>query len=210
MKVPFVDLSAQYAANKNKIDAAIAAVIEKTAFVGGSNNSFVNAFESEFASFLGQNHVISCANGTDSLEILLEAYGVGVGDEVIVPAISWISTSEAIGRCGAVPVFVDVCEDTLLIDINLIESKITARTKAIMPVHLYGNAVDMPSLMAITKPHNIIVIEDCAQSHGAKFNNKLVGTFGDAASFSFYPGKNLGAYGDAGCISTNNAEIAAM
>jgi len=208
MKVPFVDLKLQYQNLKLDIDAAIATVISETAFVGGSSNKYVTQFENDFSKFLGVKHVIACANGTDSLEILLEAYGVTHGHEVIVPALSWISTSEAVGRAGAKPVFVDVCEDTLLMDLNLVESKITNATKAIMPVHLYGNAVNMEEVMRIAKKHSLIVIEDCAQSHGATYNGKLTGTFGNASSFSFYPGKNLGAYGDAGAITTNDDDIA--
>lgn len=209
MKVPFVDLKAQYQSIKQEIDTAIANVITETAFVGGLSNKYVTQFEKDFAAFLNVNHVISCANGTDSIEILLEAHNIKLGDEVIVPALSWISTSEAVGRIGAKPVFVDVCEDTLLIDINKIENKITPHTKAIIPVHLYGNAVDMESIMLLAEKHNLVVIEDCAQAHGATYNNKLVGTFGHSASFSFYPGKNLGAYGDAGCIVTQSYDIAA-
>ncbi len=208
MKVPFVDLKKQYLNAKTDLDKAIADVIAETAFVGGSNNKFVNKFEKEFASFLGLEHVVSCANGTDSLEILLEAFGIKTGDEVIVPALTWISTSEAIGRIGAKPIFVDVCEDTLLMDLALIEAKITKSTKAIIPVHLYGNAVNMEEVMRIAKKHDLIIIEDCAQSHGATYNGKLTGTFGHASSFSFYPGKNLGAYGDAGAIATNNNDVA--
>ncbi len=208
MKVPFVDLKLQYQNYKAEIDKAIADVIADTAFIGGSGNKYVQKFESEFAKYLGIANVISCANGTDSLEILLEAYGITEGEEVIVPALSWISSSEAVGRCGAKPVFVDVCEDTLLMDLNLVEKAITKNTKAIMPVHLYGNALNMEEVMRIAKKHNLIVIEDCAQAHGAKYNGKLVGTFGHASSFSFYPGKNLGAYGDAGAIATNDETIA--
>lgn len=209
MKVPFVDLKLQYQNYKTELDKAIADVIADTAFIGGSGNKYVQKFEADFSKYLGLKHVISCANGTDSLEILLEAYGIGAGHEVIVPALSWISSSEAIGRCGAKPVFVDVCEDTLLMDVELLEGIITKNTKAIMPVHLYGNAVNMELVMQIANKHKLVVIEDCAQSHGAKYNNKLVGTFGHAASFSFYPGKNLGAYGDAGAIATNDEAIAA-
>lgn len=208
MKIPFVDLKAQYQSIKLDIDAAMANVISDTAFIGGSSNKYIVKFEKEFASFLNLKHVVSCANGTDSIEILLEAYDIKAGDEVIVPALSWISTSEAVGRVGAKPVFVDICEDTLLMDITQIEKKISNKTKAIIPVHLYGNALDMISIMNLAKKHNLIVIEDCAQSHEASFQGKMVGTFGDAASFSFYPGKNLGAYGDAGCIATNSDEIA--
>ncbi len=207
-KIPFVDLKIQYQNLKTEIDSAIASVIADTAFIGGSSNKYVNQFEKDFAQYLKVEHVISCANGTDSLEILLEAFQISKNDEVIVPALSWISTSEAVGRAGATPVFVDVCPDTLLMDINLIEEKITAKTRAIIPVHLYGNALDMESIIRLAKKHNLIVIEDCAQSHGAKYNNKLTGTFGHAASFSFYPGKNLGAYGDAGSMVTNDKTIA--
>ncbi len=209
MKIPFVDLKAQYQTIKTDIDAAMKSVMDETAFIGGSSNKYVTTFEQAFASFLNLKHVMSCANGTDSIEILLEAFNIGQGDEVIVPALSWISTSEAVGRMGAKPVFVDVCRDTLLMDINKVEEKITAKTKAIIPVHLYGNALDMESVMKIAQQHNLVVIEDCAQSHEAAYNGKMAGTFGHAASFSFYPGKNLGAYGDAGCMATNSDEIAA-
>lgn len=209
MKIPFVDLKLQYQNYKSEIDKAIADVITDTAFVGGSGNKYVVNFESQFANYLGVKHVISVANGTDSLEILLEAYDIGTGDEVIVPALSWISSSESIGRCGAKPVFIDVSDDSLLIDISLIEKAITSTTKAIMPVHLYGNAVNMEEVMRIANKYNLKVIEDCAQSHGARFKDKLTGTYGHAASFSFYPGKNLGAYGDAGAIATNDDIIAA-
>lgn len=208
MTIPFVDLKAQYNSLKSEIDSAIENVISETAFIGGSSNKFVSSFEKEFAGFLNMKHVISCANGTDSLEILLEAYSIKSGDEVIVPAISWIATSEAVGRTGAKPVFVDVCEGTLLMNLDNIEEKINKNTKAIIPVHLYGNAIDMEKLMSIAAKHNLIVIEDCAQAHGAEYNGKKVGTFGHASSFSFYPGKNLGAYGDAGCMVTNDETIA--
>jgi len=208
MEIPFVDLKQQYLSLKSEIDPAIAAVIEKTAFIGGSGNSFVKQFEEDFAAFLGVENFISCANGTDSIEILLKAFGIGPGHEVIVPAISWISTSEAVSNIGALPVFVDVSEDTLLIDINKIEEKIGPNTKAIIPVHLYGAACDMDAILSLAKKHNLVVIEDCAQAHGARFNGKLVGTIGDASSFSFYPGKNLGAYGDAGGMYAKDASVA--
>lgn len=208
MRIPFVDLKLQYQSIKSEIDSAIASVISDTAFIGGSSNKYITRFEKDFASFLNVTHVISCANGTDSIEILLEAYHIRTGDEVIVPALSWISTSEAVGRVGAKPVFVDVCKDTLLMDINKIEEAITPATKAIIPVHLYGNALDMEAIMKLAGKYKLIVIEDCAQAHQAAYNGKMTGTFGHAASFSFYPGKNLGAYGDAGCIATNSEEIA--
>lgn len=208
MNIPFVDLKLQYQNYKSEIDTAIANVINETAFVGGSSNKYIRQFESDFATYLNVKHVVSCANGTDSLEILLEAFNIGKNDEVIVPAVSWISSSEAVGRSGATPIFVDVCEDTLLMNTDLIEAKITKNTKAIMPVHLYGNSVNMEKVMEIAKRHNLVVIEDCAQSHGSTYNGKLAGTFGHASSFSFYPGKNLGAYGDAGGIATNIDDIA--
>lgn len=203
--IPFVDLKTQYKSIQAEIDHAIKSVIEETAFIGGK---YAKQFEEKFAEYLGINNCIACANGTDSLEILLKAMGVGMNDEVIVPAISWISTSEAVSSTGAKPIFVDVNPDFYTIDISKIEEKITHKTKAIIPVHLYGQPVNMVDLMAIAKKHNLKVLEDCAQAHGAEFNNKKVGTFGDCASFSFYPGKNLGAYGDAGCMVTNDLEIA--
>ena len=205
MKVPFVDLYAQYQDIKKDIDSAIEKTIRTSAYIGGPA---VKEFEKEFAAWVGVDHVVACGNGTDSIEILLRAYGVSAGDEVLVPAISWISTSEAVGSVGATPVFVDIEENYFSIDPARIEAAITKKTKAIIPVHLYGHPADMPAIMAIAKKHNLVVIEDCAQSHGAKIDGKAAGTFGHAASFSFYPGKNLGAYGDAGCMATNDAAIA--
>ncbi|MBS1637263.1 MAG: DegT/DnrJ/EryC1/StrS family aminotransferase [Bacteroidetes bacterium] len=208
MNVSFVDLKQQYLHIKKEIDAAIASVIDKMALIGGSNNSFVTQFENEFAAYLGIKHVMSCANGTDSLEILLKAFGIGPGDEVIVPALSWISTSESVSNIGATPVFVDVTDHNLLLDPELIEAEITPRTKAIIPVHLYGCMAPMNDIMALAKKHKLYVIEDCAQAHGATYHGKKAGTIGHAASFSFYPGKNLGAFGDAGCMATNDDHIA--
>ena len=202
--IPFVDLKAQYKNIQDKIDEAISNVIKETAFIGGD---IITEFEKNFADYIDVKHCVSCANGTDSLEILLKSMGIGNGDEVIVPAISWISTSECVSSVGATPVFVDIDPNYFTINLNLVEEKINKNTKAIIPVHLYGQAVDMPKLMAIAKKHKLKVIEDCAQAHGAEFNNQKVGSFGDCASFSFYPGKNLGAYGDAGCMITNNNEI---
>jgi len=204
-KIPFVDLYAQYKSIQNEMDAAIKTSIQNTSFIGGNP---VREFETAFAGFIGLKHVIGCGNGTDSIEILLQAYGIGKGHEVIVPAASWISTSEAVSARGATPVFVDVEEDYFNINPALIEAAITANTKAIIPVHLYGHPADMPAIMAIAKKYNLIVIEDCAQSHASAIHEKLAGTFGHAASFSFYPGKNLGAYGDAGCMATSDDAIA--
>lgn len=207
--IPFVDLKAQYNSIRAEVDASMQAVIEKTAFVGG-NNSIVQQFEQAFANYLGVKHVMSCANGTDSLEILLKAYGIGAGDEVIVPAMSWISTSEVVSSVGATPVFVDIDPVYYTIDPEKIEAAITANTKAIIPVHLYGQPADMEPILKLATKHQLIVIEDCAQAHGALYKGKMVGTIGHASSFSFYPGKNLGAYGDAGCMATNDEKIAML
>jgi dTDP-4-amino-4,6-dideoxygalactose transaminase len=205
IKVPFVDLYAQYLTIQSEIDSAIDRVIKNTSFIGGNE---VKSFEDEYAKYFNIKHCIACANGTDSLEILLKAMGVGEGDEVIVPAISWISTSESVSSVGATPVFVDINSDYFTINTNLIEEKITSKTKAIIPVHLYGHPCDMDSIMQIAAKYQLKVIEDCAQSHLAEWNNQLIGTIGHAASFSFYPGKNLGAYGDAGAMITNDDAIA--
>jgi dTDP-4-amino-4,6-dideoxygalactose transaminase len=207
MKIPFVDLKAQYLSMKEEIDQAIQSVINDTAFIGGRGNKYINTFEENFASYIGVKNCISCANGTDSIEILLKAVGVGKGDEVIVPALSWISTSEAVGNVGAVPVFVDIHPDYYTIDASLIEQKVTSKTKAIIPVHLYGLPADMDSIMTIANRHHLFVIEDCAQAHGALYKGLKVGSIGHASSFSFYPGKNLGAYGDAGAMLTNDDSI---
>lgn len=201
MHVPFVDLFAQYQTIQKDIDKAIFDSIRNSSFIGGKP---VKDFENAFARYLGIKHVVGCANGTDSLEILMQAMGIGPGDEVIVPAHSWISTSESVSAIGAHPVFVDTESDYYTIDVNLIEAAITPKTKAIIPVHLYGHPADMPAIISIAQKYKLRVIEDCAQSHGAMIGNQMVGSFGDAASFSFYPGKNLGAYGDAGAIATND------
>lgn len=205
MQVPFVDLKAQYLSIKNEIDDAIAQILQNTSFVGGTH---VAQFEQAFAEYIGTKHCITCGNGTDSLEILLKAMGVGVGDEVIVPAVSWISTSESVSTVGATPIFVDIEPDYYTIDSAKIEEKITEKTKAIVPVHLYGQPANMPAIMAIANKYNLKVMEDCAQAHGASIDEKTVGTWGHCASFSFYPGKNLGAYGDAGAMITNDDELA--
>lgn len=204
MKIPFVDLKSQYLSIKNEIDEAIAGIINETAFIGGDA---VKKFEKEFASHNTITHCISCANGTDSIEMLLKSYSIGIGDEVIVPAISWISTSEAVSAVGAKPIFVDIDEKYYTIDSSKIEEKITKATKAIIPVHLYGQPADMPAIKKIAEKHNLIIIEDCAQSHDAEIDSKKVGLWGHSSSYSFYPGKNLGAYGDAGCMTTNDDKI---
>jgi dTDP-4-amino-4,6-dideoxygalactose transaminase len=206
MKIPFVDLYAQYLSIKEEIDAAIATTIKNSSYIGGQA---VKEFEAAFAGYLGIGEVIACGNGTDSIEILLQAYGIGPGDEVIVPANSWISTSEAVSSVGAVPVFADIDAVYFTIDPVSLEKAITPRTRAVVPVHLYGQPADMAAVMKIAEKHDLIVIEDCAQAHGAKVGGRAVGTLGHASSFSFYPGKNLGAYGDAGCMATNDKAIAA-
>ncbi|WP_295234408.1 DegT/DnrJ/EryC1/StrS family aminotransferase [Sediminibacterium sp.] len=205
MKVPFVDLKAQYETIKSDIDAAIFNVVNETAFIGGK---YVQEFEQAFADKYGVKHCISVANGTDSLFIIMKMLNIGHGDEVITVANSWISSSETISQTGATPVFVDIDPSNYTINEKLIESKITARTKAIIPVHLYGQSCEMDSIISISNKFKIPIIEDCAQSHFTEFKGKRVGTFGIASSFSFYPGKNLGAYGDAGCILTNDSELA--
>jgi dTDP-4-amino-4,6-dideoxygalactose transaminase len=205
MNIPFVDLKAQYHSIKENIDTAIQDVIEKTAFIGGH---YVKEFEKKFAELYGVKHVISCANGTDSLYIIMKMLAVGKGDEVITVANSWISSAETIGQTGARPVFVDIDPDYFSIDIAKMEAAITPQTKAVVLVHLQGQACDLDKIEALCKKHSINLIEDCAQSHFTEFNGRRAGTVGIAGSFSFYPGKNLGAYGDAGCIITNDDEMA--
>lgn len=205
MKIPFVDLKAQYDSIKGEIDKAIFDVIENTAFIGGD---VVRKFEESFEKIYGVKHCISTANGTDSLYIVLKMLGVQVGDEVITVANSWISSSETISQTGATPIFVDIDPEFYSLDENLLESAISEKTKCIIPVHLHGQMCAMDRIMEIASRHNIPVLEDCAQSHFSVFNNKRAGTFGIAGSFSFYPGKNLGAYGDAGCIITNDDALA--
>ena len=203
--VPFADLHAQYLSIKDGIDAAIADVIRSSAFIRGPH---VQRFEEEFAAAVGAKHCVSCANGTDSLYIAMHALGVQAGDEVITTAHSWISTTETITQAGGKVVFCDSDASTYTIDPAHIEAKITPRTVGIIPVHLYGQPADMDAIMAIARKHKLWVIEDCAQAHLARYKDRLVGSFGDAASYSFYPGKNLGAMGDAGAITTNDAGLA--
>lgn len=205
MKIPFVDLHAQYLSIKEEIDEAIAEVIADSAYIRGPQ---VEAFEQAWAQTLGVKHCVSCANGTDAIYIALRGLGVKTGDEVITSAHSWISTSETITQAGGAVVFCDTDEATFTIDPADIERKITSATVGIIPVHLYGQAADMDAVMAIARKHNLWVIEDCAQAHLATYKGQLVGTFGNAATFSFYPGKNLGAYGDAGGIVTNDDQLA--
>ena len=205
MNIPFVDLHAQYLGIKAEIDSAIADVIAQSAFIRGKH---VDAFEQAWAQTLKVKHCISCANGTDALYIAMRGLGIKAGDEVITTAHSWIATSETITQTGGRVVFCDTQEGTFNIDPRLIEAKITKATVGIIPVHLCGQPADIDEIMRIAKKHNLWVIEDCAQAHLATYKGRLVGTFGNAATFSFYPGKNLGAYGDAGCIVTNDDALA--
>jgi dTDP-4-amino-4,6-dideoxygalactose transaminase len=205
MDVPFVDLKVQYTAIKAEIDTAIAAVIAQTAFVGGS---YVEAFEAAFAGFCNVSHCIGVGNGTDAIFIALRALGIGKGDEVITVANSFIATSEAITMAGAKVVFVDIDPQTYNINVGKIEEKITSNTKAIIPVHLYGQPADMEPILNIARKYKLKVIEDAAQAHGAVYKDRKIGSIGDVACFSFYPGKNLGAYGDGGAIVTDDERLA--
>lgn len=205
MKIPFVDLHAQYLTIKGEIDTAIASVIRESAFV---RSHVVDEFEANWAKTLSVKHCVSCANGTDALYIAMRGLGIKHGDEVITTAHSWISTSETITQAGGRVVFCDTDNDTFAIDCRQIEAKITPRTVGIIPVHLFGLPADMDAIMALARQHNLWVIEDCAQAHLASYKGRVVGTFGNAATFSFYPGKNLGAMGDAGCLVTNDDRLA--
>jgi dTDP-4-amino-4,6-dideoxygalactose transaminase len=205
VEIPFVDLHAQYLSIKSEIDGAIGEVIAQSAFIRGPH---VARFENAWAKTLGVKHCVSCANGTDALYIAMRALGVQPGDEIITTAHSWISASETITQAGGRVVFCDTDYETFTIDPALIEAKITSATVGIIPVHLYGQPADMEAIMAIARKHNLWVIEDCAQAHLARCNGQVVGAFGDIATFSFYPGKNLGAFGDAGCAVTNDDRLA--
>lgn len=205
MKIPFVDLYAQYLTIKPEIDAAIESVIRDSAFIRSPQ---IDRFEEEFATTIGVKRCVSCANGTDALYICMKGLGLQPGDEVITTAHSWISTSETITQAGGKVVFCDTDEETFTIDPSQIEAKITPRTVGIIPVHLYGQPADIDAILEIARKHNLWVIEDCAQAHLAEYKGRQVGTMGHAATFSFYPGKNLGAMGDAGCLVTNDEKLA--
>src|ERR1700712_1486760 len=205
MPVPYADLQLQYRTIKDEIDGAIAAVIRDNAFIRGP---FVDAFERAFAQAVDIKHCVSCANGTDALYLAMAALDVRPGDEVITTAHSWISTSAMITHAGAAVVFADTDDSTFPIDPAAIEAAITPRTVGIIPVHLYGQPADMDAIMAIAQRHGLWVIEDCAQAHLARYKGQQVGTFGVAATYSFYPGKNLGAMGDAGAVVTGDDALA--
>jgi len=204
-KLPLIDLKAQYATIKPEIDAAIQQVLDSAAFINGPD---VSAFEAEFAQFCEVNHAIGVASGTAALQLALLAFDIEAGDEVITVAHTFCATAEAIAHVGARPVFVDIDPRTYTIDPDAIQRAITPKTKAIIPVHLYGTPADMDAINAIAQKHGLVVIEDAAQAHGARYRGRAVGGLGHAACFSFYPGKNLGAYGDAGAVTTNDAQIA--
>jgi len=205
VRVPFADLYAQYLSIRAEIDSAMAGVLRTSAFIRGP---YVETFEREFAEACGLKHAVSCANGTDALYIAIRALGVTAGDEVIVPAHSWISTSATVTQAGGSVVFCDTDPETFTIDPRHAEALITPRTVGIIPVHLFGQPADMDAIMAIASRRRLWVIEDCAQAHLARYRGRNVGTFGAVGSFSFYPGKNLGAMGDAGALVTNDAALA--
>lgn len=204
MKVPFLDLKAQYETIKEEISIEIEKVLESTAFAGGP---FVKAFEDAFAEFCQCKYCAGVGNGTDALWAALIALGVGPGDEVITVPNTFIATVEAISFSGAKPVFVDIEQKTYNMNPDLLEHAITPRTKAVIPVHLFGHMADMDPIMRVAKRHNLFVIEDASQAHGAEYKGRKAGSVGDIGCFSFYPGKNLGAYGEAGAIVTNDQQL---
>jgi len=206
MKIPFLDLKAQYGAMKAEIDAAIQDVLDKTAFAGGP---FVARFEEEFAAFTSTPNAIGVGSGTDALWFALLAMDVGPGDEVITVPSTFIATAEAISYCGATPVFVDIDARRYTMDPARLEAAITPRTKVIIPVHLYGQTADMDPILDVARRHGLRVIEDACQAHGATYKGRPAGSMGDAGCFSFYPGKNLGAFGEAGAVTTGDSAMAA-
>jgi dTDP-4-amino-4,6-dideoxygalactose transaminase len=205
MKVPFLNLRAQYDAIAQEVEQSIKEVLETCAFSGGP---YVERFEQEFASFCGCSRAVGVGSGTEALWLALLALGVKSGDEVITMPNSFIATAEAISLCGAEPVFVDVVEKSYTMDPELLEAAITPRTKAIIPVHLFGQMADMDPIMSIARSNGLAVLEDACQAHGAEYKGRRAGSIGDAGCFSFYPGKNLGAYGEAGAVVTGNQQLA--
>ena len=203
--IPFVDLKAQYQSIKSEVDAAIHRVLESTAFVLGSE---VEAFEAAFADYVGAKFCVGLNSGTAAVQLAVSACGIGVGDEVIVPANTFFATAEGVSTAGATPVFVDADPISYGIAVDKIEAARTERTRAIMPVHLYGQAADLDPIFEIAERHNLLVIEDAAQAHGSEYKGKRVGALGRAGCFSFYPAKNLGAYGEGGAVTTNDQEVA--
>ncbi len=204
-KINLVDLNKQYYQIKPEIDEAIQRVIKNCSFIGGEE---VRLFEEEFASYCDARYCVGVNSGTDALKFICKALDIAEGDEVILPANTFIATALGVSSVGAVPVFVDCDQETYNIDPKKIEEKITPKTKAIIAVHLYGQPAEMDLILEIAKKHNLYVVEDACQAHGAYYNSQRVGTFGIASAFSFYPGKNLGAYGDGGAVITNEVSIA--
>jgi dTDP-4-amino-4,6-dideoxygalactose transaminase len=205
MPVPFVDLQAQYRAIQAEVDEAIRRVLDSSAFILGRE---VEAFERAFSDYVGARECVGVSNGTAALQLALMACGVGPGDEVIVPANTFFATAEAVSTAGATPAFVDCDPFTYNIDAARIEAAITERTRAVIPVHLYGQPADLDAVLEIADRHNLVVIEDAAQAHGARYKGRRVGALARAGCFSFYPGKNLGAYGEGGAVTTDDAEVA--
>ena len=203
--IPMVDLKTQYRQIKDEIDSGILDVLDKTQFILGPN---VNAFETEAAAFLGAKHAVAVASGTDALHLALAAAGIGAGDEVITSPFTFIATAEAIRYVGATPVFVDIDPKTFNIDPAAIESAITPQTRAILPVHLFGQPADMKPIEAVCARHGLLLVEDCAQSFGAASGDRMTGAIGALGCFSFFPSKNLGCYGDGGMVTTNSDELA--
>jgi|TARA_B110001469_G_scaffold24314_1_gene24960 dTDP-4-amino-4,6-dideoxygalactose transaminase len=203
--IKFLDLSMQYKSIKPEIDNAIQSVVDNVSFIGGEH---VSQFEMNFSKYIGVEHCVGVGNGTDALEISIEALNMPANSEIIVPANSFIASSEAVTRSGHKVVFADVDTGSYVISIEDIKMRITPKTKAILAVHLYGHSCDMDKLSMLAKQFGLYIIEDCAQAHGAEYKGKRVGGIGDIATFSFYPGKNLGAYGDGGAITTNNKKLA--
>lgn len=204
MKIDFMNLKRQYNKYKDEFLHAIEKVCEVTAFSGGK---FSEKFEKEWAEYIGTKYCVGVGSGTDAIFLVTKALGIGKGDEVIVPADTFIASAWGAAYCDARPVFVDCDKDTWEIDVNAVEKAITSNTKAIMAVHLYGQPCNLTKIIELAQKHNIKVIEDCAQAHGAKWNGQKVGTFGIAGCFSFYPGKNLGAFGEGGAITTNDKDL---
>lgn len=203
-KIPPFDLSEQFKLIGETINAAVLEVLASGRYIGGS---VVEEFEQQFASYIGTSDCVSCNSGTDALFLALRALGIGAGDEVITTPFTFVATAEVISAVGATPVFVDIELDTFNLDLNQVEAAITDRTRAIIPVHLFGQPTNMTRLMAIAQAHNVFVVEDCAQSTGAEWQDKRVGSIGHIGCFSFYPTKNLGACGDGGAITTNDVAL---
>jgi len=205
VNIPFLDLKAQYQNMREQVLSSIEQVLESCEFILGPN---VSAFEQEIAEYLGVKHAIGVGNGTDALVLILDALGIGPGDEVITTPYTFFATAECVSRLGAKPVFVDINPITLTIDPEKLEQAITSRTKAVIPVHIFGRAADMPRIMDIASRHHLFVVEDACQSIGGEIQGKKLGTFGNAGAFSFFPTKNLGAYGDGGLVVTDDDELA--